>query len=187
MSTQALKEKPSSWKFWTQFPDESDLLSVVESSWDVEAGIVVSLGSNEYELTEPLLIEAWTRRVAGGAELRLRLKTTVATLCGRCLRKLSFPLDEDFAYRFVSHDLQEQGETEDGFFSENDTVILPLARVKGPVDVSDMVWECLIVSLPQYPVCEEACADLDDFAQELDKGDPRLQVLADLLDEGEKS
>ena len=110
----------------------------------------------ELRLIEPVKVEARIRRKTEEVELRGKLRTKIAILCGRCLKSVELPIDVEFAERFtpaVSWKHEEQHE-----LSEDD---LNLAAFDGEaIELDDLVREEIILALPGHVLCDETCKGL---------------------------
>ena len=149
----AITERPASWRLIASFPDEKEQQLSLSQSWSLELDEPIDYYAQEFKLTRPLNVTATTRRIPEGAELILELDGEVATQCGKCLSPLTVAIKEKFMYSYIlqSEDAGKVSEEEE--FYESDRVILPVSRLGNSVDVGDLLWECLVVSLPAYATC----------------------------------
>ena len=85
-----------------------------------------------------------------------------------------------YSYVLQSDDAETAQEEEE--FYDSDTVVIPVSRLGNSVNVTGLVWECIVESLPAYAACPEGCAEVESFIPRDDRVDPRLLALADLLD-----
>jgi|Cm1ome_3_1110798.scaffolds.fasta_scaffold14542_2 uncharacterized metal-binding protein YceD (DUF177 family) len=179
----ALTKRPAEWRLIAFFPDEKEQQLELSQSWTLDFTEPVDGYSQEFTMAGPLKVTAVTRRIPEGAELILELDGEVATQCGKCLSPLTVAIKEKFMYSYIlqSEDAGKVSEEEE--FYESDRVILPVDRLGNSVDVGDLVWECLVVSLPAYVTCPEGCAEIGSLLPEEDRTDPRLLTLARLLDD----
>ena len=176
----ALTARPAEWKFVVPVPDGKDATEIISRSWTIELDRPVSRGGLEYPLTKPLKVTAETQRLPQSIELTIRIDGEVATECRRCCAPLTVAIQEDFMYSYVlQSDNAETGQG-DGEFSETGKVTLAVPRLSSSLDVADIVWECLVESLPLYAQCEGEC--VQTYVPE-PSVDPRFLALAELLEQ----
>lgn len=104
------------------------------------------------------------------------ITTTINMKCSRCLKELVYPISVDFEDEFSKFNLNE-----DRYLISEEEII----------DLTDMVTDNLILSLPVKVVCDDNCKGLcPKCGKNLNKGlcdctsddvDPRLEVLRDLF------
>ncbi|MDY3869261.1 MAG: YceD family protein, partial [Pyramidobacter sp.] len=152
-----ITERPESWKLIVPFPDEKEQQLRLSQSWTLDLSAPVEYGGQEFTLTAPLKVTAQTRRIPEGAELTLELDGEVATQCGKCLSPLTVAIKQKFMYSYVLQS-EDAGKVSEEEFYESDKVVLPVKRLAASVDAGDLVWECLVVSLPAYVTCPDGCA-----------------------------
>lgn len=178
----ALTERPADWHFVMSLPEEHDLTSVLTEEWRIPFKEPVFCGGLEYTLARPLEIAAEVRRTPVGADLTLSLTGDVKTQCSKCLSPITVAINGDFMYSYILQS-EDVGKEEEEEFYDSDRVKIPVTWLGSTLDVTDTIWECLIVSLPMYATCPDGCAeDVDSFLPKEDRVDPRFLALADLLD-----
>ncbi len=179
----ALTDRPADWRFVVPLPESNDTSSRITRTWTVEVEEPVSRGSQVFPFTAPLKITAVTHRTVEGAELELQLDGEVSTECRRCCAPLTVAIQEHFMYSYIlQSDIAGKGQTEEEFY-DTDKVTIPVGWLGANLDISSLVWECLIVSLPLYAVCPEGCA-ADNFPPAPEESaDPRFLALAELLEQ----
>lgn len=123
--------------------------------------------------------EAW--RSSPGVDVLIRITSEVATKCRRCCAPLTVAIQEEFMYSYVLQS-NDAGIDQEEEFYDSDTVILPISRLGPTLDVTGLVWECLIESLPLYAQCAGECV-FPAAAVAAQQVDPRFLVLADLLEQ----
>lgn len=181
----ALTEPPAAWKFLLPLPEQKDTRSRLTRLWTLDVAEPVSRGSRNFPLTKPLTVTAQSQRTLEGAEVLLKIDTEVATECRRCCAPLTVAIHEEFMYSYKlqageAEKVQEQEEEE---FCSSDRVCIPVARLGTAIDVTGLVWECLVVSLPVYAACPQGCAEMPSLPTTEDQTDPRFQALADFLED----
>lgn len=176
----ALTECPADWSFVIPVPHAKDTNSRLSRSWEIELSQPISRGGQEFLLTDPLRATAEIWRSSQGVDVLIGIASEVATKCRRCCAPLTVAIQEDFRYSFVLQS-NDAGIDQEEEFYDSDTVILPVSRLGPTLDVTDLVWECLIESLPLYAQCAGEC--VFPVAPSAQQADPRFLVLADLLEQ----
>lgn len=135
----------------------------------------------------PVVITAEAQRDAEAIVADIEIAFSAGAPCSRCLRQAGIALEGRFRYFYI---LPPSGEQED---PEEFTVFVD--SLTAPLDISDQVWESLMLLLPEKVLCGEECkglcpvcgADLNlgDCGCTPDNVDPRLSALCDLDLQGE--
>jgi uncharacterized protein len=116
----------------------------------------LSLEDPDLRLIAPAEVRGGVRLKAGEVELFGSIKTTLETVCARCLKPVAIPFSADFDERFttsVSWGAEEQHE----LASED----LNLSIFDGAVvDLDQLVREQLLLAKPAQTVCREDCQGL---------------------------
>jgi uncharacterized protein len=143
----------------------------LQRSWDLARESVdemVRTDNAGYRARGPLHVEAQLQRMDGRVLLTAKARGEVTAPCGRCLASVDVDVPIDFQVTFVpgSDDPREQHMARE----ERDS-----ARVAGSfgaedvneevysgkvIDLDPVVREQLLLALPGYPVCQEACKGL---------------------------
>lgn len=168
------KGRPDFWHFVAEVPEEQG--RTAHRDWILDFREDLSLGGVSYGIAAPVSLSVDLCRDGMGVRMAVGVKTTVIARCCRCLSSLELALDENFMYRYVSQSCMDKYGEEDGQ-SEDVVMAADLGRT---LDVSDALWECLIVSMPPFPVCPGGC-DLAGPVTSEENGeasDPRFQILA---------
>ncbi|HPD97125.1 MAG TPA: DUF177 domain-containing protein [Synergistales bacterium] len=116
----------------------------------------------------------------------MALTVAVSVPCARCLEETPLDISRKFRYFYKPLPGSEPKEGEAGEY----TVLVE--TLDTCIDITDQIWESLIVSLPEKVVCSEDCSGLCPFCganrNREDCGcsegpvDPRLEKLAGLRD-----
>ena len=176
----ALTERPTDWKFVVPVPDGKDASEKITRSWTVELNEPVSRGGLEFPLTKPLNVTVETQRLPQGVDVFIKIEGEVAAECRRCCAPLTVAIQEDFMYSYIlQSDDAGTGQEEEEFY-DSDRVVLPVSRLGTNLDAADLVWECLVESLPLYAECPDECAPAVVSGEQTD---PRFLALADLLEQ----
>lgn len=139
----------------------------------------------EVRLTKPVRVSGKITNQAGYMTLHASVEYSYQTECARCLA----PIDRDCALEFekgVADENTLENEDRDDFLIIKDHSL----------DLTDEVTEQIYMELPYRELCREDCKglcphcgkDLNEgaCACETKKVDPRLSVLAKLLEESDK-
>jgi len=116
----------------------------------------LSLEDADLRLIEPAEVRGRIRRKGDEVELAGSLRTTLETVCARCLKPVAIPLFADFDERFatsVSWGSEEQHE-----LASDD---LNLSIFDGTaIDLEQLVREQLVLEKPAQTLCRENCQGL---------------------------
>ena len=138
--------------------------------------------AGRYPASRPVSVEGEVRSSADVLELRLTARTTLDAVCDRCGK--AFSQEKEIPYDcLLAEELQNE---------ENDEIVL---LEGGKVDVGDLARTAFILGMDTKTLCSEDCkglcarcgADLNlgpCFCKK--EADPRLAVLAKLLENKEK-
>lgn len=176
----ALKERPQNWHLFAVIPEPNDRQTAIRQEWQLSFEAPVSYDGQEFTFDGPLRVASCTRNAAVGVELLIKLDGKVKTFCARCLSPLTVAICEDFLYCYVLQSVGGEKDDEDED-CESKVIYLSVNQLKSPVDISDLVWECIIVSLPVFAVCPEGCAVLQPSLSQEERIDPRFDILAEFL------
>lgn len=86
------------------------------------------------------------------------IATRIEILCGRCLKAIRDKIDESFSLA-LNLDFSVQSETKEELELDEDQ-INRIPVVDGEVNLRPVLLEQLLLCLPLYPLCDEACAGL---------------------------
>lgn len=134
-----------------------------------------------YEIPAAVVCEVDAIPEGGAVRVQLWADAEAESHCGRCLAPAKQPLNVDREYLLRAEDLDEE-------FPE-----LPLTA-DGRLDVTELVYQELLFEAPQVLLCSEDCKGLcqrcgkpvaECGCESEPQGDPRLQILRQLLTESE--
>ena len=180
----SLTERPQGWHVTVPLPESGDFEGETKTEIRLELAQPVRCGKTDYPLLTPLTVTAAARRTPLGARVSIGLAFDVATQCRRCGAELEEEIREDYIYDFVLSASDDADGGDDGSFAE-ESVEIPVTHIGSGIDITDQIWECLIVSLPMYSQCPDGCEDAPEAPE---SGiDPRFQVLADALEQDKES
>jgi uncharacterized protein len=131
--------------------EEPDL--TFSQAYEVES---LPLDDEDVRLTEPAEVRGRIKRSGKEVELRGELRAKVEAVCSRCLKPVEFPIQAEFAERFVpavswraeeQHELQEED--------------LNLSVFDGEaIELDDLVREEILLAMPGHVLCREDCKGL---------------------------
>lgn len=118
-----------------------------------------------------------------GFSVHLSIAAAATVACARCLSDAPLEISGDFRYFYKPLSLIDSCEDDD---DEYDTVFVQ--DIEGEVDISDQVWESLILSLPEKVLCSPDCRGIcpvcgvdrnkGDCGCSGESVDPRFEILA---------
>lgn len=170
----SITDMPDSWRFVIEVPDQGS--EDVSKEWNTDLLEELSLGGILYRFPSPITFFVTISRRGEKVKAHVRIVASVNTECSRCLSPLEVALDDNFRYCYVSQpDDDESDETD---LSED---IIEVTKLGKTLDMSQVMWECLIVSMPPFPKCIGGCDSVGPFTtrEEGEATDPRFQILAD--------
>ncbi|HYO62048.1 MAG TPA: DUF177 domain-containing protein [Pyrinomonadaceae bacterium] len=139
-------------------------------------------------LIAPAEVEGRVSRKGDEVRLRGRIRTTVETLCDRCLKPAVFPVETEFDERYVPAGTEVKTEETE---LHPDELALSVYD-GGTLDADELVREQILLALPTRLLCREECkglcpgcgADLNNetCGCERNEVDPRWAALAAIKD-----
>ena len=142
---------------------------------DVESG-------GQYPIQEPVVVAGSVRNIAGMLQLEFEARTVLNSVCDRCLKQFRQPKTVSREY-LLAEEVQDE---------ENDEIIL---LENHEFDLGDLARTAFLLDMDTKTLCSEDCKGLcPRCGADLNQGpcscgkkevDPRLAVLAKLLDRGE--
>ena len=142
---------------------------------------LATTGVVDYQFQAPVPVELRDYRLGDDLFFHGRFDGTVTGTCARCLADYPFPLKDDFTFVLKP----AQGAEAEEESAEED---LSLSFYEGDeVDLSPLLRESMMLSLPTRPLCADDCRGLcprcgankntTDCGCRDDWADPRLEVL----------
>lgn len=162
---------------------------VIDRSMDPSA---LPVDTREFRVAMPVEVSGRLVKADGQAyRLRGRLSTEIEVPCVRCLEAFHMVVREelDLLYLPQSRNVAADGAEDRGLDAEE----LAVSFYKDEqIDLTHMVWEQIVLSLPMKPICKDDCAGLcpecgvnrntTRCACAPDDTDPRWQALKGLLE-----
>jgi uncharacterized protein len=117
--------------------------------------------------------------------LELHIEAGAKVPCARCLKDAPLDISRDLRYFY-----KPLSSADPGFDDEGDQGIVLVESIESDIDISDQVWESLILSLPEKVLCSPDCNGIcpvcgsDKNRTQCDCArddlDPRFEVLAEV-------
>ncbi len=135
----------------------------------------------EKPFDRPVQVSGAVRNMAGALQLEGTAETTLDTRCDRCLKPITVEMKVPVE-TLLAEELANEG--------ENDEIVL---LDKGTVDLDEIFTTACVLALDSKHLCRDDCKGLcPTCGKDLNEGpckcgketDPRLAVLAKLLDKG---
>jgi uncharacterized protein len=160
--------------------------------FELELGAPIAHWGQEYEPDGPCTADA----VFTFANERILSEVSVRAAfflpCSRCLRRTRIETAGSLKYLFSLRPLKDSRDSdEDGVPEEDgDVDVTRLDSFQAEIDMTQCLWEVLLLSLPERALCREDCKGLcpicghdkneSDCGCKEDGSDPRLAVLRDV-------
>ena len=139
---------------------------------------------DEINLVSPAKAKLTVSRTGGGfINIRGKVVAQLNAVCDNCLRdfvyKIECDIDENFAESTLYPEYKEETEIKDGFFAVD-------MNGSGEIDLRDLIYQSLILSVPNKLVCDINCmgGELSKYIKN-DFPDPRLEIFKTIKTEKE--
>ncbi|MBA4156365.1 MAG: DUF177 domain-containing protein [Gemmatimonadetes bacterium] len=123
----------------------------VHAQWEIPADHPM-WENTRLELSEPLHVEVFAHEVGEGVLVRGRMRTVLDLSCRRCLTRVRREIDEPVDLLFEPLTGEERDELEGEVY--------PLPMRGTELDLSESLREQLLLTIPEYVICAEACRGL---------------------------
>lgn len=111
----------------------------------------------EYRVAAPVELSLDIQKPGGDAfGVSGRLVTRLELACGRCLEPFEVPVDTTFELRYVPFS-ENTGEEEQEVLEDDLTTAF---YREGMLDLTELMREQLVLTLPMKPLCSDACRGL---------------------------
>jgi uncharacterized protein len=149
----------------------------------------INLPGYELKYLEPVIIDLTAANKGDYIYLSGEIKTSVELICGRCLKKIVYPITMPFAEKFfdeaqvsqpVDHKALEETLLDEGYLYSGNKICL-----------DDLIVQNQILNLPLKVVCQDDCKgfcpkcgvnlNMELCQCLIEEVDPRLAVLEQLL------
>ena len=137
--------------FITRLPDRRSIRDEAEENWEVVFEEKILFDGQEFYLSSPLKVYAYLSWMDEATlSVRLGINTQVTGSCVRCLEKAELALSDELLYLYS---LRDKG-------SEGGDMIVEVGAFGKTLDITEQVWESLILLLPFKLLCTEDCLGL---------------------------
>ena len=152
----------------------------IESSLNKTVSISIEENIEDINAIGAISADLTFKSLGDFIEVTGNVKGTVKLECDLCLKefehKLDFDIDELFAKRALIEDCTEPGqeiEIKDGQFVTD-------LNGENEIDIYDLLYQSVILNLPNRKVCGINCKGEDKFIQEENLSDPRMDVFKNI-------
>ena len=164
-----ITEKPDSWRFEIDTPELGNEDAVTTALWEQtvpprtsldsvgdSAGAEILYDGLLFRFASPLRIEAEARWADDSLYVTIALRAFFTTQCSRCLEPTDIEILGDFMYLYT---LRKKATANRNATEETDDEyhVVPVASWKNRLDISEQVWESLILALPMRVLCSKDC------------------------------
>lgn len=175
-------EKPGDWRCIFNGAEVIASSAPLDLCWTLPLDGCIDHWGQSYLFSEGVSVKAKVHGDRSGFSVELVLETAATVKCARCLSDALLEISRDFMYFYKPLSSADP----DG--EKNDDGIVFLESIEGGIDVSDQVWESLILSLPEKVLCSPDCRGICPICgRDLNKGecscsretvDPRFEILS---------
>jgi uncharacterized protein len=135
----------------TQLPDRKSRGIDVEEKWEIVFEENIFFDGQKFHLSSPLKIFAYLSWIDEATlSVRLHIDTTITGSCVRCLEKAELALSDELLYLYSLREKE----------SEGGEMIVEIGAFGKTLDITEQVWESLILLLPIKLLCKEDCLGL---------------------------
>ncbi len=128
----------------------------------------------------PILADLIFTSLGDFIEVRGNVKGIVKLECDLCLKefehKFDFDIDELYAKRSLIEDPEESGQE----FEIKDGQFVTDLNGSDEIDIYDLLYQSVILNLPNKKVCGINCKGEDKFLKEEEMSDPRMDVFKNI-------
>lgn len=164
-----ITEKPDSWRFEIEIPELDNEDAVTTAFWEQtvpertaldsvrgSAGAEILYDGLLFRFASPLRIEAEARWADDNVCVTIALRAFFTTQCSRCLEPADIEILDDFMYLYS---LRKKAAANRNATEETDDEyrVVPVTSWKNRLDISEQVWESLVLALPMRALCSKDC------------------------------
>jgi uncharacterized protein len=186
LETAARNDAPRKWSCIVELPPRRESEVVIEKNWRIDIPEGVEFEGQCFSLPQGLFVETEVRWLEESLlSARLSLSASVEGKCARCLADASLAISDDLMYLYYLRGLELGKDT--GLQSDDGYMPVEVDYWGRTLDLSDQVWESLLILLPLKLLCREECAGLcPHCGADLNDGpcsctpqesDPRFEIL----------
>lgn len=152
-----MTEKPVGCSFKIEVPAYGDIHSSSSQTWICDVREEIVYAGQVFLFSKPLTVVAHALWSEADLSVSLKVSSMVTTPCSRCLEPTDIEISSDFMYLYT---LQGKRPSSEDSSEERDPRLVPVAVWRSPLDISDQVWETLMLSLPLRALCSSECKGL---------------------------
>jgi len=147
----AAEQKFSNLHLITQLPDRKSRGEGVGDKWEIVFEEIIVFDGQEFYLSSPLKVYAYLSWIDEATlSVRLGIDVKITGSCVRCLEKAELALSDELLYLYSS---RAKG-------NEGGEMIVEIGAFGKTLDITEQVWESLILLLPLKLLCKEDCLGL---------------------------
>jgi len=147
----AAEDKFLNLHFITQLPDRRNIGEEAEDKWEVVFEEKIYFDGQEFYLSSPIEVHACSLWISETVlNVRLGINAQITGSCVRCLEKAELALSDELLYLYS---LRGKG-------SEDEEMIVEVGAFGKTLDITEQVWESLVLLLPLKLLCTEDCLGL---------------------------
>ena len=175
-------EKPSEWLCLFDGVEVIASSAPLDLCWILPLDGCIDHWGQSYLFSGGVSVKARIHGDLSGFSVGLTLDAAAMVKCARCLSDAPLEISRDFMYFYKPLSLADPDD------ENSDDGIVFLDSIDGNIDVSDQVWESLILSLPEKVLCAPDCRGICPICgRDMNKGectcrresiDPRFEILA---------
>jgi len=137
----------------------SDSITVLSAEPAKERLEAILYDGQIFEFTKSLSVSAEARWAGEDVSVSVSVETAFSSPCSRCLAPSDIEIMNDFMYLYSLRKNEASGEKHE----EDDSQVVTVSRWTRFLDISDQVWESVILSLPRQVLCSKDCRGLCPF------------------------
>ncbi len=176
-------EKPDEWCCLFEGTEVVESTAPLDFFWMLPLDGIIDHWGQPYRFSGDISAKARVYGSRSGFSVDLSIAGDATVTCARCLSDAPLEIFRDFRYFYKPLSSTDSDDDD----STGDEIIF-LKSIEGEVDISDQVWESLILSLPEKVLCSPDCRGIcpicgkDRNKEECGCSggtvDPRFEILA---------
>ncbi|MDR3332253.1 MAG: DUF177 domain-containing protein [Synergistaceae bacterium] len=162
-----LRKPPEEWKCGFLVSRIPKNASPYLESFELPLEMPIEHWGQDYTPRGPLSADVEAAFTGERILVRLTVRAEFSVPCSRCLRETGLAIIGSLRYLFTlcpskdSHESEEPDEPGDGFNSDDgDVDVIAIDVFQLELDMSQYVWEVLLLNLPERTLCSESCLGL---------------------------
>ncbi len=134
----------------------------------------------------PIRADLTFRSLGDFIEVSGNVKGIVKLECDLCLKEFEYKLDFDIDELYAKHALIEASDESGQEFEIKDGQFVTDLNGADEIDIYDLLYQSVILNLPNKKVCGINCNGEDKFSKEEEMSDPRMDVFKNIKIEDNK-